>query len=82
MKMTFDLPADVVQRLKIKAAEEGLKLKDLIAEACRSFLDSPPKKKKKAKKSPFPLFKGGHPAKPGEELTPEKIDEILWGPTK
>lgn len=83
MKMTFDLPADVVQRLKIKAAEEGLKLKDLIAEACRMFLDQPPNRKKaKAKKSPFPLFKGGHPAKPGEELTPEKIDEILWGSAK
>ncbi len=83
MKMTFDLPADVVQRLKIKAAEEGLKLKDLIAEACRMFLDQPRQPKKgKAKKSPFPLFKGGHPAKPGEELTPEKIDEILWGSAK
>ena len=80
MKMTFDLPADLVQRLKIKAAEEGLKLKDLIAEACRSFLDQPRKPKKgNAKKSPFPIFKGGHPAKPGEEMTPERVAEILWG---
>ncbi len=80
MKMTFDLPADVVQRLKIKAAEEGLKLKDLIAEACRMFLDQPRKQnKERSKKSPFPIFKGGHPAKPGEEMTPERVAEILWG---
>jgi len=80
MKMTFDLPADVVQRLKIKAAEDGLKLKDLIAEACRRFLEQPDKPKKaKSKKSPFPIFKGGQPAKPGEEMTPERVAEILWG---
>ena len=36
MKMTFDLPPNVAQRLKMRAAEEGLKLKDLIAEACRA----------------------------------------------
>ncbi|HRF78946.1 MAG TPA: hypothetical protein PL070_02560 [Flavobacteriales bacterium] len=83
MKMTFDLPADVAKRLRIKAAEEGLKLKDLIAEACRNFLDQPKGGKKfKASKSPFPFFKGGHPAKPGEELTPEKVDGILWGNTE
>ena len=81
--MTFDLPADVVARLKMKAAEEGLKLKDLIAEACRMFLSQPKKpKKKSAKKHPFPIFKGGHPAKPGDELTPEKVDEILWGSSR
>lgn len=83
MKMTFDLPADLAQRLKVKAAEEGLKLKDLIAEACRTFLEQPRRSKKaKAKKFPFPIFKGGQPAKPGEELTPEKVDEILWGPNQ
>ncbi len=80
MKMTFDLPADIAQRLKVKAAEEGLKLKDLIAEACRMLLDEPRKpKSEKSKQSPFPLFKGGKPAKPSEEMTPERVAEILWG---
>ena len=60
--MTFDLPVDVVARLKMKAAEEGLKLKDLMAEACRIFLSQPKKpKKRSAKKHPFPIFKGGTP---------------------
>ena len=83
MKMTFDLPADVVQRLRLKAAHEGLKLKDLLAEACRHFLSKPavPRKQKRSK-SPFPIIKGGKPPKPGMELTPEKVDELLWGSSR
>lgn len=80
MKVTADIPADLAQRLKEKAAEQGVDLSDLIVEACRSFVDPSRKPKRpKAKKFPFPIFKGGHPAKPGEELTPEKVSEILWG---
>ena len=80
MKMTFDLPPDVAQRLRMRAAEEGLKLKDLIAEACRAFLSSPKKRKSvKPKQMPFPFIKGGRPAKPEEEMTPERVAAILWG---
>jgi len=80
MKITVDLPADIVRQLQMRAAEKGIKLKDLITEACLTFLDQHSKQKKdKSKKLPFPIFKGGHPAKPGEELTPERVDEILWG---
>lgn len=80
MKMTFDLPADIAQRLRVIAAEEGIKLKDLMAEACRQFISQHKKPKKtKADKLPFPIIKGGHPPKPGEELTPERVAEILWG---
>jgi len=80
MKVTVDLSADLVLRLKEKAAERGVVLNDLMIEACRSLLDQPQKpKRKKAKKFPFPIFKGGHPAKPGEELTPERVSDILWG---
>ena len=80
MKMTFDLPPDVAQRLKMRAAEEGLKLKDLIAEACRAFLSGPHKRPvQRSKKIEYPTLKGGRPAKPGEEMTPERVAEILWG---
>lgn len=80
MKMTFDLPADVAQRLKVRAAEEGLKLKDLIAEACRAFLSSTPQRtKSKPKGRVYPTLKGGRPAKPEEEMIPERVAEILWG---
>jgi hypothetical protein len=69
--------------LKLKAASDGLKLKDLIAEACHLLLSKPvAHKKSKARRSPFPVLKGGHPAKPGEEITPERIAQILWGSTE
>jgi hypothetical protein len=80
MRVTLDIPADLAQRLREKASEQGVDLNHLVVEACRSFLDQSRKPKRpKAKKFPFPIFKGGHPAKPGEELTPEKVSEILWG---
>ena len=80
VKMSFDLPADLVQRLTIKAVERGVELDTLVTEACVMLLDKPVKPKKaRRRKSPLPIFKGGHPAKPGEEVTPEKIAEILWG---
>ena len=84
MKMTFELPADLAKQLKVRAAEDGVKLKDLMAEACRLLLLLPKERNKKAKahKPLAPFFKGGHPAKPSEELTPEKVDEILWGPNE
>ncbi|MCL4281721.1 MAG: hypothetical protein KJZ58_05595, partial [Flavobacteriales bacterium] len=55
-------------------------LKDLVAEACRRLIEGPRERRKVvAKKLPFPLFKGGRPAKPGEEMTPDRVAEILWG---
>ncbi len=81
VKMTFDLPADLAKQLKVRAAEDGVKLKDLVAEACRLLLVVPQKRNAQASThKPLPtFFKEGHPAKAGEELTPEKVDEILWG---
>lgn len=80
MKMTFDLPAGIARQLKVRAAEDGLKLKDLITEACRALLEKPRKAGKTVAPKRFPtFFHGGQPAKPGTELMPEKVDEILWG---
>lgn len=81
VKMTFELPAELAKQLKVRAAEDGVKLKDLVAEACRLLLVVPKKRNAQASThKPLPtFFKGGHPAKAGEELTPEKVDEILWG---
>ncbi len=51
-----------------------------MAEACRRLIEGPRERRKVvAKKLPFPLFKGGRPAKPGEEMTPDRVAEILWG---
>ena len=80
MKMTFDLSAELVRQLKFKAAVDGRKLKDLIAEGCELLLAKASiKKMARSRKCPFPIIKGGRPAKPGQELTPERVAEILWG---
>lgn len=77
MKMTVELPQDLVTRLKLRAAQDGSKLQDLIAEACRRLLaeeDRPTKRK--SKNSPFPLIKGGR-AKSADALSPKRVDELL-----
>lgn len=44
------------------------------------LLSSPKKRKSvKPKQLPFPFIKGGRPAKPDEEMTPERVAHILWG---
>ena len=79
MKMTFELPPDLVTRLKLKAAQDGAKLKDLIAEACRRLLaEEALPRKRKPQGSPFPVIKGGK-AKDADALSPDRVDELLWG---
>ena len=42
MKTTLDLPDDLMRAVKIRAAEHNLKLKDIVADALRAALASPP----------------------------------------
>lgn len=80
MKMTFELPADLARQLKVRAAEEGVKLKDLVAEACRRLLSASSKQVKgKPQSLAYPKLKGGRQARPGEEMTPDRVAEVLWG---
>lgn len=82
MKMTFELPPDLVTRLKMKAAQDGTKLKDLIAEACRRLLAEEERpRKRNPPASPFPVIKGGK-AKGAEAISPDRVDELLWGGTR
>ncbi len=80
MKMTFELPPDIIQRLKIEAARDGVKLKDLVAGVLRAHLAKPGGvKKPKAGTGAFPLFKGGHAATTKQEITPERLHQVLYG---
>jgi plasmid stability protein len=78
MKTTLDLPDELMREVKIRAAEDNRKLKDTIADLLRQGLAQPrsetPQIRNRVK---LPLFRGGHPAKPGEEITPERLHEIL-----
>ena len=72
MKTTLDLPDDLMRAIKIRAAEDNRKLKDLIADLLRAGLASPTPPASLHKVS-LPLI---HCTKPFD-LTPEQIDEIL-----
>ena len=78
MKTTLDLPEDLVRSIKIRAAREDRKLKDLVADLLRKGMESTSQPGTSGpRRAQFPIFRGGHPAKPGEEATPERIAAIL-----
>jgi plasmid stability protein len=78
MKTTLELPDDLMREVKIRAVEENRRLKDMVAELLRRGLTQPG-----AGESPvrhrvkLPLITGGHPAKPEEEMTPDRVAEVL-----
>jgi plasmid stability protein len=78
MKTTLDLPDDLMRAVKIRAAEENRKLKDLIAELLRRGLaqpsGAPPTGRHRVR---LPLVQCAHEARPGEEMTPERVAEVL-----
>ena len=78
MKTTLDLPDDLMRAVKHRAVDENRKLKDTITDLLRIGLAQktaePPVIHNRVK---LPLVRGGHPARPGEEVTPERIKEIL-----
>lgn len=78
MKTTLELPDDLMRAIKIRAVNEDRKLKDVIAELLRRGLaEAESRPRKVVHRVSLPLIKGGHPAVPGEELTAERIAEIL-----
>jgi len=78
MKTTLDLPDDLMREVKLRAVEENRKLKDTIAELLRIGLAQKPAGSPSIRnRVKLPLVQGAHDARPGEELTPERVAEIL-----
>lgn len=85
MKTTLDLPEALVKQVKIRAVREGRKLKDAVADLLRKGLavtaetepDQPPPTVARDKQTGLPLIVCKHPATPGEELTPERVADLL-----
>jgi hypothetical protein len=77
MKTTLDLPAELIKAVKLRAVEENRKLKDAVAEYLRRGLarETPPARRRRRVR--LPLIRCAHPARPGEEITPERADAIL-----
>ena len=85
MKTTLDLPDGLVKEVKLRAVHEGRKLKDEVADLLRKGLavaaDSAGEPElpvvTKDKKTGLPVIKCKHAASSREELTPERVADIL-----
>jgi hypothetical protein len=78
VKTTLDLPAELVRAVKIRAVHENRKLKDMVAELLRRGLSVPrPEHRGGASRVSLPLIVTKHPAHPGDEMTPERVAQVL-----
>jgi len=58
MKTTLDIPNALYRQVKMRAARDGVKIKDLVAKGLTEVLNEDPPAKTKGKKSIFPLYDG------------------------
>ncbi len=78
MKTTIELPDDLIRAVKMRAVAEDRKLKDVMAELLEKGLAKPSRDAGPVRhRVEFPIVRVAHPAPPGEELTPERMKEIL-----
>jgi plasmid stability protein len=78
MKITLDLPDDVVRAIKIRAAEENRKLKDLFTDLLRRGLAQETRLTTvNRRRIKLPLVECAHEARPGEEMTSEGVADVL-----
>ncbi len=85
MKTTLELPDALVKQVKLRALQEGQKLKDTVADLLRKGLavtkgaeaDAPEAVVTRDKETGLPLIECRHAAWPEEELTPDRVADIL-----
>jgi hypothetical protein len=81
METTIELPEAVLNRVKIRAERAGHKLKDTIAELVLQGLDAEDSGGElhmgKHRGTGFPIFLSSRAANPDQEMTPERISELL-----
>ena len=85
MKTTIELPDELVKQLKLRALNDGRKLKDTVADVLRRGLECPDEPADSRRESPLtfdettglPLIRCRRAARPGEGMTPERIADIL-----
>lgn len=76
MKTTLDLPEELVREMKIRAAREGRKLRDVATEVIQRGLAEPlPNPAKAKKRVEFPIIECQGPAT--RQFTPEELAEVL-----
>ncbi len=85
MKTTLDLPDALVKQVKLRALQEGRKLKDEVADLLRRGLASLANSHPEAgatlvtqdNDTGLPLIECKHAPSPQEQLTPQRVADIL-----
>jgi plasmid stability protein len=78
MKTTLDLPDDLVRAVKVRAGEENRRLEDTIADLLRRGLaEERGTSATVHRRIRLPLVECAHEARPGEEMTPERVASVL-----
>ena len=85
MKTTIELPDTLMRQVKLRAVNEGKKLKNIVAELLQRGLSSPDTATFTGRESPItrdersglPVIRCRHSATSSQRLTPERISEIL-----
>lgn len=78
MKMTLDLPVDLVREMKLRAAHEGRKLRDVATEVVRRGLASPNVSGGVSRKRVMlPLIECANAEALTTELTADRVAEVL-----
>jgi plasmid stability protein len=74
----LDLPDELIRSLELRAAEENRTLTDLIADVLRRGLAEKETEPRTVRnRVTLPLVHASHSPRPDEELTPERISDIL-----
>jgi hypothetical protein len=78
VKTTLDLPDDLMRTIKLRAVRENRRLKDMVAELLRRGLSRRPRAASSARRRvQLPLVRCAHDATPSEEMTPDRVAEVL-----
>jgi plasmid stability protein len=77
MKTTLELPDELMQAVKFRAVRENRRLKDVVAELLRRGLIQEPDEAGSLRRVRLPLVQCVHPARPDEEMTPERTARVL-----
>jgi plasmid stability protein len=77
VKTTLDLPDDLMREVKIRAVTENRRLKDEIADLLRRGLSQRRSEPRIRHRVALPIVECALKARPGEEMTPERVAGIL-----
>jgi plasmid stability protein len=77
MKTTLDIPEELIRKMKIRAATEGRKLREVVTDVIEKGLAVRTTSPEREHRVRLPLVHCEKKVRPEDQLTPEQIDEIL-----